>query len=307
MNYTLHQLEIFLEVANYKSVTKAAEVLNLTQPAVSIQLRNFQNNFDLALTEVIGRKLYITDFGLEVAEISKRILEEAKDLKMVSHSHKGQLTGKLRISSVSTGKYVIPYFLSDFLRLNPGVELQLNVTNKRDVMDSLEKNEVDFGFVSILPDKMQVNNMEIMENKLFIVGKKSNQKHSNSLKLSELTNFIMIFREEGSATRLAMENFLSKNKSFINKKFELASNEAVKQAVLAGLGYSLMPVIGIQNELADKKLEIIPVDDLPIVTKWNLIWHTTKKTSAVSKAFLKYIEENRDQIIENNFKQIRNY
>lgn len=307
MNYTLHQLEIFLEVANSKSVTKAAEVLNLTQPAVSIQLRNFQNNFDLALTEVIGRKLYITDFGLEVAEISKRILEEAKDLKMVSHSHKGQLTGKLRISSVSTGKYVIPYFLSDFLRLNPGVELQLNVTNKRDVMDSLEKNEVDFGFVSILPDKMQVNNMEIMENKLFIVGKKSNQKHSNSLKLSELTNFIMIFREEGSATRLAMENFLSKNKSFINKKFELASNEAVKQAVLAGLGYSLMPIIGIQNELADKKLEIIPVDDLPIVTKWNLIWHTTKKTSAVSKAFLKYIEENRDQIIENNFKQIRNY
>lgn len=307
MNYTLHQLEIFLEVANSKSVTKAAEALNLTQPAVSIQLRNFQNNFDLALTEVIGRKLYITDFGLEVAEISKRILEEAKDLKMVSHSHKGQLTGKLRISSVSTGKYVIPYFLSDFLRLNPGVELQLNVTNKRDVMDSLEKNEVDFGFVSILPDKMQVNNMEIMENKLFIVGKKSNQKHSNSLKLSELTNFIMIFREEGSATRLAMENFLSKNKAFINKKFELASNEAVKQAVLAGLGYSLMPVIGIQNELADKKLEIIPVDDLPIVTKWNLIWHTTKKMSAVSKAFLKYIEENRDQIIENNFKQIRNY
>lgn len=307
MNYTLHQIEIYLEVASSKSITKAAEALNLTQPAVSIQLRNFQNNFDIPLTEVIGRKLYLTDFGLQVAEISKRILEEAKDLKMVSHSHKGELTGKLRISSVSTGKYVIPYFLSGFLSENPGVELQLDVTNKRDVMNALDKNEVDFGFVSILPERMQVENMELLENKLYMIGKKGVKSYSNPLKLSDLTDYTMIFREEGSATRIAMEAFLSKNKSFINKKIELASNEAVKQAVLAGLGNSLMPIIGIQNELSDERLEIIPVSDLPIVTKWNLIWHSSKKISVVSKAFLDYIEENREQIINENFSQISYY
>lgn len=304
MNYTLHQLEIYLEVTNTKSITKAAEVLNLTQPAVSIQLRNFQNNFEIPLTEVIGRKLYITDFGHEVAEISKRILEEAKDLKMVSHAHKGQLTGKLKISSVSTGKYVIPFFLSEFLKMNPGVELQLKVTNKREVMDSMEKNEVDFGFVSLLPDKVQVSTLELLDNKLVMVGRKSTNTYQSELKLDELTNHTMIFREEGSSTRILMEGFLSKNKSFLNKKIELVSNEAIKQAVLAGLGCSLMPLIGIQTELATNKLEVIPVENLPLVTKWNLIWLSSKKMTGVSRAFIKYLEENKENVLKEHFNEI---
>jgi DNA-binding transcriptional LysR family regulator len=122
--------------------------------------------------------------------------------------------------------------------------------------------------------------------------------------LDELINHTMIFREEGSATRLLMEGFLAKNKSLINQKIELVSNEAVKQAILAGLGCSLMPLIGIQSELASNKLEVIPVENLPLVTKWNLIWLSSKKMTGVSRAFIKYLEDNKLNVINDHFNEI---
>ena len=118
MNYTLHQLRIFQKVAEYESITKASEELHLTQPAVSIQLKNFQEQFPIPLTEVVGRKLYITDFGKEIADAAEKILNEAEAINYKTLPFKGVLAGRLKISVVSTGKYVMPYFLSDFMEKN---------------------------------------------------------------------------------------------------------------------------------------------------------------------------------------------
>ena len=170
MNYTLNQLRIFLKVAQTESITKAAEVLHLTQPAVSIQLKNFQDQFEIPLTEVIGRRLYVTDFGKEIATAAEKILDEVNSISYKTQAYKGQLTGKLKISVVSTGKYVIPYFLTDFLKQHSGVELLLDVTNKAKVIESLEKNEVDFSLVSVLPSNMKLDKVELMQNKLFVVA-----------------------------------------------------------------------------------------------------------------------------------------
>ena len=114
MNYTLNQLRIFLKVVQTESVTKAAEELFLTQPAVSIQLKNFQDQFDIPLTEVVGRKIYITDFGREIAEAAENIINHVHAINYKTLAYKGQLTGQLKISVVSTGKYVMPFFLSKF-------------------------------------------------------------------------------------------------------------------------------------------------------------------------------------------------
>ena len=152
MNYTLNQMQIFLKIVQTKSVTKASEELNLTQPAVSIQLKNFQDQFDIPLTEVVGRKIYITDFGREIAEASENIINQVYDINYKSSAYKGQLTGRLKIAVVSTGKYVMPYFLSDFVQQHAGIELMMDVTNKYKVLESLENNEVDFALVSILPN-----------------------------------------------------------------------------------------------------------------------------------------------------------
>ncbi len=307
MNYTLHQLRIFLKIVQTQSVTKAAEELHLTQPAVSIQLKNFQDQFEIPLTEVLGRKIYITDFGKEIAVSAENILNQVYAINYKTLAYQGQLTGRLKISVVSTGKYVMPYFLTDFMKQHSGIELLMDVTNKNKVVESLESNEVDFALVSILPNSLEIAQMELMQNKLYLVGN-TERKFNKAHKVNELFEDLpLIFREKGSGTRQTMENFIEKNKLSVLKKMELTSNEAVKQALLAGLGYSIMPLIGIKNELHNNELQIIPIKGLPITTSWRLIWLKAKKHSPVSLAFLKYLEAEKTQIVKNKFDWYEQY
>ena len=304
MNYTLHQLHVFLKITQHKSITKAAMELHLTQPAVSIQLKNFQDQFDVPLTEVIGRKLYVTDFGKEIAQAAEKILNEVHAINYKTMAFKGQITGRLKISVVSTGKYVIPYFLSDFLKQNQGVELILDVTNKSKVLKNLEKNEVDFSLVSVLPESLQIENVELMPNSLFLISNSKQQFHKRIHDKNILETIPIIYREEGSGTRYVIEKFIENNKLKVIKKLELTSNEAVKQAVLAGLGCSIMPLIGIKNELKNGDLQIVQVKGLPIQSNWNLIWLKEKKFSPVSSAYLKFIKEEKERIIQESFSWI---
>ncbi len=303
MNYTLHQLRVFQKVAQHLSITKASEDLHLTQPAVSIQLKNFQDQFPMALTEVVGRQLFLTDFGEEIATAAERILNEVNSINYKTMEFAGNLAGRLKVAVVSTGKYVMPYFLSGFMEEHPGVDLVMDVTNKATVISNLEKNEVDFALVSVLPKHFTVKKIELMENRLYLVG--SADKSLPSLK--KLKQEPLIFRENGSATRMAMENYLFSKSIGATKKIELTSNEAVKQAVVAGLGYSIMPLIGIKNELKNEDLKIFPIRGLPIITNWNLIWMPSKKFSPVAMAFLHYLETKKTAIIESQFKWFKDY
>jgi len=301
MNYTLHQLQVFLKITQTQSITKAAEELYLTQPAVSIQLKNLQDQFEIPLTEVVGRKLFITDFGKEIAEAAEKILNEVYAINYKTMAHKGKLTGRLKISVVSTGKYVMPYFLSDFITRNEGIELMMDVTNRAKVIESLEKNEVDFSLVSVLPDNLKVENIELLRNKLFLVANTKNKFAKKIYDKSIFEELPLIYREQGSGTRLVMERFIEENKLPVRKKMELTSNEAVKQAVIAGLGCSIMPLIGIKNELLQDNLQIIPVKDFPITSVWNLVWMKNKNFSPVAAAFLKYINAQKEAIVQEKF------
>lgn len=301
MNYTLHQLHIFLKIAELKSITKASEALHLTQPAVSIQLKNFQDQFPISLTEVVGRQLYVTDFGMEIASAAEKILDEVHAINYKTLAYKGQLSGRLKISIASTGKYVMPYFLSDFMKQNEGVDLIMDVTNKSKVVESLEMNDVDFALVSVLPKKLKVHKVELMLNKLFFVASSELKLNKSLTKKNLFEKFPLIYREQGSATRNAMETFISKNKFSVTKKMELTSNEAVKQAVLSGLGCSVMPLIGIRNELKNNDLQIVPVKGLPINTVWNLIWLKSKKLSPEALAYLDFLNSEKERIIKQRF------
>ena len=306
MNYTLHQLQIFLAIAQTKSVTKASEALHLTQPAVSIQLRNLQAQFDIPLTEIIGRKIYITDFGREIAVAAENILNQVYAINYKTAAHKGMLTGRLKISVVSTGQYVMPYFLSDFLKMHPEVELVMDVTNKRNVIDSLNQNQVDFSLVSVLPKSITIEKLDLLENKLYLVGNTERQftGESSSTIFKELN---LIFREEGSGTRETMQAFIAKYNIPVIKRMELTSNEALKQAIIAGIGYSIMPLIGLKNELTNNDLQIISVKSLPIKTTWSLIWLKGKNHSPVAKAFLGFLDENKVQIVADKFAWYHKY
>lgn len=301
MNYTLHQLQIFLKITQLKSITKASEALFLSQPAVSIQLKKFQDQFSIPLTEVVGRQLYVTDFGLEIAEAAEKILNEVQAINYKTLSFKGQVAGSLKISVVSTGKYVMPYFLSDFTNQHRGVELVMDVTNKKSVVKSLEDNKVDFSLVSVIPEQLNLNKVQLMANKLYLVGGTKEKFNRKVSKKQIFETYPMLYRENGSATRNAMEAFMASHNISTPKKMELTSNEALKQAVLAGLGYSIMPLIGIKNELKNGDLKIIPFKGLPIVTNWHLVWQKSKNLSPTALAFLEFIKAEKDRIIKENF------
>lgn len=301
MNYTINQLRIFLKVTQTLSVTKAAEELHLTQPAVSIQLKNFQLQFDIPLTEIVGRKMFITAFGKEIAVAAEKILSEVYAINYRTQAFKGKLTGRLKISVVSTGQYVMPYFLSGFLNQHEGVELVLDVTNKSKVIESLENNEVDFSLVSVLPENMKLNKLELVENKLYLIGNTEKKFKEKIYDKKIFENIALIFRETGSGTRLVMEQFINRNKLPVNKKMELTSNEAVKQAVIAGMGYSIMPLIGIKNELSNGQLQIIPVKGFPIKSIWSLIWLKNKQFSPAAATFLSYVKSEKGKIIDQKF------
>lgn len=299
MQYTLHQLQIFLKITEKQSVTKASEELHLTQPAVSIQLKNFQDQFDIPLTEIVGRRLYVTEFGREIAEAAAKILNEVAIINHKTLTYKGQLSGKLKIASVSTGKYIIPYFLNDFINKNQGIELQLDVTNRAKVLENMEKNDVDFSLVSLLLDKLHIEQIPLLKNKLYLVTKNEQLIKGNEKNFFEKTP--ILFREKGSGTRIVMENYLEKKGIKVNKKIELTSNEAVKQSILAGLGSSIMPLIGIKNELLNGELKIVNYKGFPIETTWRLTWVKGKKFSPVAQAFLDYIKTNKEIIAQNTF------
>ncbi|MEO9870974.1 LysR family transcriptional regulator [Ekhidna sp.] len=301
MNYTIHQLRVFQSICKNKSITKASEELYLTQPAVSIQLKKLQDQFDIPLTEVIGRQLYITDFGMEIHRVSARILQEAESLKTTVDQYKGLLSGKISISVVSTGKYVMPYFLKQFSEAHPQVELRIDVTNKNAVVESLTKNETDFSLVSVLPENPPVEAVELMENELFLVSNSDRTISKKTFKPQDISELPIIFREKGSATRMVMKQFFSDHNINPEKSMELMSNEAVKQAVNAGLGVSIMPLIGLRNELKYGSLKIIPVKGLPIVTRWNLIYTKGKRLTPAASELLNFISSHKDEIVKDHF------
>ena len=212
-----------------------------------------------------------------------------------------RLTGKLRIAVVSTGKYVMPYFLADFLKKNSEVTLLMDVNNRAGVIQSIERNEVDLALVSVLPDKRNFESLELLPNNLYLVGKNPINRKKSSEELKDYSEWPFIYREKGSATRLTMERFIEKKRIQPVKKLELTSNEAVKQAVLAGLGYSIMPEIGIRNELTNGLLHIVPIKGLPITTSWQLIWLKGKKHTPVSNSFLEHLEHEKASIISEHF------
>jgi len=289
MNFTLHQLHIFLVVIRHMNITRAAEEMYMSQPALSIQLKNFQNQFEFPLIDRVGKKLYLTDFGQSIAQIAENILHESEALKYKTKEYKGLHTGRLKISTASTGKYLIPYFLSQFIHRYPGIDLTLDVSNKTQVINSLQQNEVDFALVSVVPKGVDTYEELLIENKLYLVN--------GTKKLAK--NRPVIYREEGSATRAAMDQYFTEQLD--RKSLELTSNEAVKQAVIANLGYSILPLIGIKNELMNEQLYIIKSKNLPLKTYWRLIWLKKKKLSPIASAYLDFIRKEKEAIIEKNF------
>lgn len=296
MNITVNQLRIFVMVAKEGSVTRASEKLFMTQPAVSIQVKKLEEQLGENLFELHGRKLSLTNYGAIILESAKSIMNEFEEIEDKTLAYKGVLSGKLTISVVSTGKYVMPFYLEKFLADHPGIQLTMDVTNRQNVVEHLRKNDVDFALVSVLPPELELEEVQLIDNELVLVGNTSAAATQEKLTTKGLSKLPLIYREEGSATRVAMEQFLKDNKIIPQKMIQLTSNEAIKQALLAGLGYSIMPVIGIKGELIKGSLKIIDLPGLPLMTKWRLVYLKHKRLSTTAIKYLEYLEKDKKTV-----------
>ena len=308
MNFTLNQLRIFREVVNLGGVTKAAEKLNMTQPAVSIQLKNLQEQFDIPLTQIIGRKIQITEFGHRVAFLAENILNDVSALELQTLAFKGLLSGTLKIASVSTGKYIMSRFLQPFLAEHNHLDLHFNVSQREDALNQLEKGEVDFVLVSVKPSHLEVEEEVILPNWLHLVGACNRIGNLDNTALKKyLAETPLILRERGSGTRFSTEKFLENTGNLSKVKLELISTEAAKQAVIAGLGVAALSIYSMRLELIHKELCIIPLKGFPIRNDWRIIWLKNKKLSPVASAFVEFLRKEKTAIRKEHFAWAEKY
>jgi DNA-binding transcriptional LysR family regulator len=292
MNITLRQLKVFAAVAKHLSFTKAAEELCLTQPAVSMQVKQLEHQLDVSLFEQLGTKIYLTDAGEEVYHYSRQITQQLEELEMVLANLKGLEKGKLKISVASTANYFAPMLLGTFCSRFPGVTVSLDVTNREILLKQLTDNEVDLVIMGQPPSDMDLEAGAFMENPLVIVAPREHTLAAEkSIPLKRLEKEIFLVREQGSGTRSAMERFFAQHDVHITTGMEVGSNEAIKQSVQAGLGLGLLSRDTVEMELALSRLCILDVAEFPILRHWYVVHRRGKRLSVVAQAFKKFLLE----------------
>lgn len=306
MNYTLHQLQVYVTVVKMKHISKAAEALHMTQPAVSIQLKNFLNQFDVPLIETINKRIHVTDAGYEVYELGRAILNEVEQIQHRMLARKGLLSGKISFVSVSTGKYIIPHFIAPFVKKYPHIEFKMDVRNRNRSLQMLQEQEADFALVSVLPEDLEVEEEWVMPNYLWLVASpESKEKYSKGKSFDP--ELPVIYREAGSGTRLTLERYISTTGIQPKVMLELESTEAIKQAVLAGLGFSILSLYSMRHELQSGEITLIKAPGFPLQTEWRIIWLKGKKLSPASEAFIRFIREEKERIKAYAFSWIKPY
>lgn len=298
MALTLHQLKIFRSVVEEGGITAAATKLHMTQPAVSIQIKQLEEHFGLSLIEVIGRKVYATNAGKKLYSSAVDIQASIHSLEIDFSHMKGCLKGRLSIAVVSTAKYFIPALLGEFHRKYPNVAIQLKVTNRGEVLERLENNVDDMAILSQLPQKLNILSEQILEDELVIpVPPEHALVNRRNIKLSDLSHEPFLMREAGSGTRMVMEQLLAKHNIEPKVVMELGSSSAIRQAVIAGFGLSMLSKVSIEQDLILNNLKILDIVDFPVRHPWYAVTLKDKQLSPVAQNFLQMLLEKRQEYV----------
>ncbi len=293
MHVTFRQLKVFESVARLLSYTQAANELHLSQPAVSMQVKQLEEKVGLPLFEQIGKKIFLTEAGREVFHYSRSIEQQINELEETIGNLKG-ISGKLSISVASTANYFVPILLGTFCKRFPEVSVSLDVTNRKTLLQQLNDNETDLVIMGQPPAEMDLVADAFMENNLVIIAppdhplSKQGAAHTQ-IPLKKLENEVFLVREQGSGTRDAIERFFQAHDIHITTGMEISSSEAIKQSVQAGLGLGLLSHDTLDMELALNKLVILDVDEFPILRHWYIMHLKSKRLSTVAIAFKKFL------------------
>ena len=286
MHITLRQLRIFESVARHSSMSRAAEELHLTQPAISMQVKQLEEQIGVPLLEQRGRRLYLTEAGQELQHHAQRFTVYTAELQSAMDQIRGLERGLLRIAVVSTANYFLHRFIAAYSERYMGVRITLQVANRETVLAALADHRTDIAITGEPPRDHDLEAKCFMDNPLVVIA---NPDHPlaqlDHVKLSHLREERVVVREPGSGTRAATERHFAERKSTYLPGCELSSNEAIKQAVQAGLGLGVVSLQTIELELETRRLVVLPVESFPILRHWYIVYRRDKRLSAASKAF----------------------
>jgi DNA-binding transcriptional LysR family regulator len=287
---TLRQLELFEAIARLGSFTRAAEELYLTQPTVSMQIKKLSDTVGMPLFEQVGKKIYLTDIGHELHRTCRGISEHLSNFEMIAADMKGLKTGKLRLAVVTTAKYFAPRLLGTFCQKYPGVDVSLIVSNRERVLDRLANNLDDLYILGLPPADADVVEEAFLENHLVVIAP-ANHPLANKKKipLELLSSYPFLLREKGSGTRIATERLFDDAGYKINVRMELGSNEAIKQAVIGGLGISVLSRHTLELDTPSNQFVILDVQGFPIMRYWYFAYPAGKQLSIIAKTFIDHL------------------
>jgi DNA-binding transcriptional LysR family regulator len=285
---TFRQLKVFESVARHLSYSRAAEELHLSQPAVSMQVKQLEENIGLPLFEQLGKKIYLTDAGEELFHYSRAIAEQKNELEMVFTRMKGIEHGSLKIAVASTANYFAPQLLATFSLRYPKITIQLDVTNRETVLKHLDDNDADLAIMGQPPEGHDLTAESFMENPLVVIASpKHPLARKKKLPLSVLSGETFLAREMGSGTRSAMERFFQTHNIQFKTGMVMSTNEAIKQAVQAGMG---LGIVSRQTaELETGRLVVLDVKSFPIKRHWFIVHRSHKRLSPSAEAFKEFI------------------
>jgi len=287
---TLRQLQIFEAVVRLGGYTRAAEMLHLTQPTVSMQVKKLSETIGYPLLEKVGSHLHTTAVGDEVYASAQHILGSMVSLGESAAALEGVVKGPLRIAVITTAKYFMPHLLGAFITEHPEVQPMLKVTNRSRVLERLKSNEDDLLIMGQVPVELDVEAHPFVDNELVVVASPRHPlTKCSSISLQQLSEERFLVREAGSGTRLAIDRLFAEQGLEVKPYMELGSSEAIKQAVMAGLGISVLSRHNLRLELAGNHIAILDVKGFPLFYRWYAVHLKGKKLSLVSRTFLDFL------------------
>jgi DNA-binding transcriptional LysR family regulator len=296
--YTLRQLDTFLEVVRQSSVSRAAEKLHVTQPAVSMQLRQLEEAVGMPLLEQIGRKIQLTDAGQDFQQYAVAAVGQLKQMEDAMAERRGIKKGRVELAIVSTAKYFVPMLLVHFRKRFPEVEVVLQIHNRESIMNLLIRNEIDLIIMGRSPDNIDCSAVAFATNPLGVIsapGHPLSRRRNASMAILNDQDFVV--RENGSGTRQSMERLFAEHHVNPHIVMEMPSNETIKQAVMAGMGLSFLSLRTIRQELASGHLVLLDIDGLPLMRHWHVTHLTSKRLSPVAKELKSFLVEEAGPLI----------
>lgn len=294
---TLHQLKVFEAAARHGSFTRAAEELFLTQPTVSMQIKQLTKSVGLPLFEQVGKRLFLTEAGRELFATCREIFNVISQFEITVADLKGLKQGSLRLAVITTAKYIIPRLLGPFCELYPGIDVSLQVTNHEGILERMTANLDDLYIMSQLPEHLDIQFQPFLENPLMVFAPVNHPLSTETnISLERLAQEPFIMREPGSGTRRAIQSLLEENGIKVRVKLELGSNEAIKQAIAGGLGIS---VLSRHTLLSDAhQFSILDAQHFPIKRTWYIVHPSGKQLSIVARTYYEYLLEAAKRIVE---------